>query len=51
MCSGAYAIGRLSFIDPTSMAIGLVVFGILLWRHVNPALLVLAGGTIYMVLT
>ncbi len=51
MCSGTYAIGRLSFIDPTTMVIGLVVFGILLWRHVNPALLVLAGGTVYMVLT
>ena len=51
MSSGTYAIAKLSVIDPTTLIIALVVFGILLWRHINPGILVLIGGTAYMVLT
>jgi chromate transporter len=51
MLSGTYAIGRLSIIDPLTLVIGLSVFAILIWRHVNPGILVLIGGTVYMVLT
>ena len=51
MVSGTYAIARLSIINPLTLAIGLAVFAILLWRHVNPGILVLIGGTVYMVLT
>ena len=51
MLSGTYAIARLSIVNPLTLAIGLVVFAILLWRHVNPGILVLVGGTVYMVLT
>jgi len=51
MLSGTWAIARLSIIDPLTLAIGLAVFGILIWRHVNPGILVLIGGTVYMVLT
>jgi chromate transporter len=50
MLSGTYAIAKLSIIDPLTVLIGLVVFAILLWRHVNPGILVLIGGTVYMVL-
>jgi len=28
-----------------------VVFGILLWRHVNPGVLVLLGGAVYLLLS
>jgi len=31
-------------------AIGVVVFAILLWRHVNPGVLVLVGGAVYLLL-
>jgi chromate transporter len=47
MASGTYAIARLSIFNVTSMLIALAVFGLLLWRHINPALLVAASGMAY----
>jgi len=58
MFAGTWAIARLSLahvIDgsPDFVAIGIatVVTAILLWRHINPGVLVLVGGTAYMLLT
>jgi len=51
MLSGTYAIARLAIINPLTLLIGLAVFAILMWRHQNAAMLVLLGGTVYMVLT
>jgi hypothetical protein len=48
MISGTYTIARLSVVDLPTLAIALVVFGILLWRHINPGILVLLGGAVYM---
>jgi chromate transporter len=50
MASGTYAIARLSIFNATSLLIALGVFGLLLWRHINPALLVAAGGVAYLLL-
>ena len=58
MFAGTYAIARLSLVHvtdgtPDFVAIGIaaVVTAILLWRHVNPGILVLVGGTVYVLLT
>ena len=58
MFAGTYAIARLSLVhvtdgSPDLVAIGIaaVVSAILLWRHVNPGILVLVGGTVYALLT
>jgi chromate transporter len=51
MTSGTYAIARLSIVNVQTLAIGLVVFAILLWRHVNPGVLVLVGGAAYLLLS
>jgi chromate transporter len=48
MLSGTYAIARLSIRDPITLAIAAVVSAILLWRHVNPGILVLLGGSAYL---
>jgi chromate transporter len=48
MISGTYTIARLSVVDLPTLAIALVVFGILTWRHINPGILVLLGGAVYM---
>ena len=57
MFSGTYAIGKLALIGATSgrlnlvsLGIAVVVTAILLWRHVNPGILVLLGGTVYVLL-
>lgn len=50
MISGTYTIARLSIVDVPTLAIALVVLAILLWRHVNPGVLVLAGGAAYALL-
>jgi chromate transporter len=50
MLAGTYAIARLSIFNLTSMLIAGSIFGLLLWRHINPALLVLAGGLTYTLL-
>jgi chromate transporter len=48
MISGTYTIAHLSVVDLPTLAIALVVFGILTWRHINPGILVLLGGAVYM---
>jgi len=48
--SGTYAIARLSLRDPISLGIAITVAAILSWRHVNPGVLVLAGGAFYLLL-
>jgi chromate transporter len=50
MLAGTYAIARLSIFNLTSMLIAVFIFALLLRRHINPALLVLGGGMIYMLL-
>ncbi len=50
MISGTYAIARLSIINLFTLGIALVVFAILMWRHVNPAVLVMVGGFAYLLL-
>ncbi len=50
MASGTYAIARLSIMNAASLAIAAVAFGILYWRHVPPALLVIAAGIAYVFL-
>lgn len=50
MLAGTYAIARLSIFNLTGMLIAATIFALLLWRHINPALLVLAGGITYVVL-
>jgi chromate transporter len=48
MTSGTFAIAKLSIVDLPTAAIALAVFAILLWRHVNPGVLVLVGGAVCM---
>jgi chromate transporter len=50
MLAGTYAIARLSIFNLTSLLIAATIFALLLWRHINPALLVLAGGATYALL-
>jgi chromate transporter len=55
MLSGTWAIARLAVfgaitINFEAMALALAVFAILLWRHVNPGVLVVVGGVIYLFL-
>lgn len=55
MLSGTYAIARLSFVIGNSFSflsliIAGTVFGLLSWRHINPAFLVVVGGLAYLVL-
>jgi chromate transporter len=46
MLSGTYSMARLAMTGYRTVALGAIVFAILSWRHVNPALLVLGGGII-----
>ncbi len=48
MISGTYAIARLSTTSPFTIGIALVVFGLLMWRHMNAAVLVMVGGLSYL---
>ena len=48
MISGTYTIARLSIVDVPTLVIALVVLAILMWRHVNPGVLVLLGGAAYL---
>jgi chromate transporter len=50
MLAGTFAIARLSIFNLTSLLIAASTFALLLWRHINPALLVLAGGVTYLLL-
>jgi chromate transporter len=51
MLSGTYSIARLSVLNATGAAIALVTLAILLWRHVNPLILIGAGGLIYLLVS
>jgi chromate transporter len=46
MAAGVIAIARVAIQDALTVALAAAVTGILLWRHVNPALLILAGGLV-----
>jgi chromate transporter len=50
MLSGTYAVARLSIFNLTGLLIATAVFVLLLWRHINPAVVVLTGGLLYMIL-
>jgi chromate transporter len=51
MLSGTYAIARLSILNLQGFAIALATFAILSWRRVNPAILIGAGGFLYLIAT
>jgi len=58
MFAGTYAIAKLSLFhvadqtpDFVAIAIAAVVTAVLLWRHINPGILVLLGGAVYLFLT
>ncbi len=46
MLSGTYTVAKISIVDLTTGLLALVVFAILYFRHVNPAILIIIGGTI-----
>lgn len=48
MLSGTYSIARLSVFNTAGAVIALVTMGVLLWRHVNPVIMIGAGGLIYL---
>lgn len=50
MLAGTFAIARLSIFNLTSLLIAALIFALLMWRHINPALLVAAGGLTYLLL-
>ncbi|HLH75435.1 MAG TPA: chromate transporter [Candidatus Binataceae bacterium] len=50
MLAGTFAMAKLAITNYFNFAVGLVVFLLLSWRHVNPALLVLGGGVVYLLL-
>lgn len=50
MLSGTFAIARLAVTNVVTGIMAAAVFAILSWRHVNPALLVLSGGVIGLLL-
>ncbi|MGH7916877.1 MAG: chromate transporter [Candidatus Binataceae bacterium] len=49
MLSGTWAIARLSIFNAIGAAIAAITLGVLLWRHVNPVLMISAGGLIYLI--
>jgi chromate transporter len=51
MLSGTYAIARLSILDVTALVIAVATFAILLWRRINPVLLISAGAIAYLLYT
>lgn len=48
MLSGTWAVARLSVHNVVAAAVAVSVFGILLYRHVNPGVIIVLGGLIYM---
>ncbi len=46
MLSGTYTVAKISIVDLATGLVAVGVFTILYFRHVNPALLILIGGTI-----
>lgn len=51
MLSGTYSIARLSILNGVGAAIALATLAILLWRHVNPVILIGTGGLIYLIVS
>ena len=49
MLSGTYSIARLSIHNLMSLAIGTITMAVLMWRRVNPLLLISAGGIAYLI--
>ena len=49
MLSGTYAIARLSIHNAMSFAIAAATLGVLMWRRVNPLLLISAAGLAYVI--
>ena len=50
MLSGTYALARLSIVNLTGLVIAAITCGVLSWRHVNPLLVISAGGIANMIL-
>jgi chromate transporter len=48
MLSGTYAIARLSIHNVMSFAIAAATLSVLMWRRVNPLLLISVGGVAYL---
>ncbi|HEX4210445.1 MAG TPA: chromate transporter [Candidatus Binataceae bacterium] len=48
MLSGTYSIARLSLFNAAGAAIAAVTMTVLLWRHVNPVIMIGAGGLVYL---
>lgn len=48
MLAGTFAIAKLAIFDAVGAIIAISIFGILLWRHINPALLIALGGVVYL---
>jgi chromate transport protein ChrA len=44
MAAGVIAIARVATRDPATIALAALVAVIVLWRHINPALLILGAG-------
>jgi chromate transporter len=51
MLSGTYSIARLSIFNAAGFAIAASTLAILLWRHVNPVLLIAVAGLAYFGIT
>ena len=49
MLSGTYAIARLSIHNLMSFAIAALTLSVLMWRRINPLLLISAGGLAYLI--
>jgi chromate transporter len=49
MLSGTYSIARLSIHNAMSFGIAAMTLGVLMWRRLNPLLLISAGGLAYLV--
>jgi chromate transporter len=50
MLAGTITIARIAVTDPRTIALALAVTGILLWRKINPAYLIVAGALLGFVL-
>ncbi len=44
MCAGILSLARVAVVNATTLAFAAIVFGVLLWRHIHPAFLILAGA-------
>ncbi|MGH7906803.1 MAG: chromate transporter [Candidatus Binataceae bacterium] len=48
MLAGTYAIAKLAIFSVAGAVIAIAIFAIILWRHINPALLIALGGLAYL---